>query len=108
LSPTLGQFGLSTADFCKRFNEESTGYAPGTLLTVWLDVLFDRTFNFRIRTYHFSDLIHSVETTRPNRLTLLDLYRLVAVYTTLYGGRFISNLRILVGVIRASRIKVVV
>jgi len=108
LSPTLGQFGLTTSDFCKQFNEQSANYPAGLLLTVDLDVFIDRTFKFRIHNYHLSDLIHSIETGPRNRLLILDFYRLVTLYTSLFGGRFLSNTRTLVGVIRASKIKIVV
>lgn len=34
LGPTLGQYGIPIADFCKKFNDLSSSYKDGTLLKV--------------------------------------------------------------------------
>lgn len=107
LSPTLGQFGLSTADFCKRFNEESSKYIAGMVLTVYLDVLFDRTFNFHIHQLSFVQLMYSCSEggAVSGFLTSLEVYQLAFVYTSIFGGTLRSNLKTILGTLRGSSIR---
>jgi large subunit ribosomal protein L11 len=44
LGPALGQFGVPTMDFCKRFNEQSRMFDKGVLLNTIVHVKFDRTY----------------------------------------------------------------
>ena len=48
LGPTLGQFGVSAIDFIKRFNEESTNYIKGTILTTIINVYVNRSYDIKI------------------------------------------------------------
>jgi hypothetical protein len=109
LSPILGQFGLSTQDFCKKFNEESTKYPVGLDLIVHLEVLFDRTFRFTINRFCFTSLLHSIcEGETVKRLTILEFYRYAHAYTCFFGGELIHNVKSLLGTVRGTRIKIIV
>jgi len=49
LGPTLGQFGIPTMDFCKKFNEMSKEYEKGILLNTLIYVNYDRTYSIKIK-----------------------------------------------------------
>lgn len=49
LGPALGQFGVATMDFCKKFNEMSKIYKKGVLLNTIVYVNFDRTYKIFIK-----------------------------------------------------------
>jgi large subunit ribosomal protein L11 len=57
LGPALGQFGVPTMDFCKRFNEQSREYEKGVILNTIVHVMFDRTYNLLLKGPPISFLI---------------------------------------------------
>lgn len=56
IGPTLAPYGISTAEFCTRFNEK-TRENMGVLTPVILSIYEDRTFNFYTKTPPTSELI---------------------------------------------------
>jgi hypothetical protein len=102
LSPTMGQYGLSCPDFCKKFNEESNKYLTGMQLKVIFDVLFDRTFRFFIVGVDFSSLIISIPH-YSSFITVLELYQLVIVYCNIHPHiSYTSAINIIMGTIRGT------
>ncbi len=57
LGPALGQFGVPTMDFCKRFNEQSREFEKGVLLNTVVHVRFDRTYDLLLKGPPISYLI---------------------------------------------------
>jgi len=53
LGPTLGQYGIPIADFCKKFNELSSIYKDGTLIKVHATLFEDGTYSM---TLHIPDI----------------------------------------------------
>jgi large subunit ribosomal protein L11 len=49
LGPALGQFGVATMDFCKKFNEMSKSYKKGIILNTIVYVNVDRTYKIIIK-----------------------------------------------------------
>lgn len=49
LGPALGQFGVATMDFCKKFNEMSKTYKKGVVLNTLVYINFDRTYKIVIK-----------------------------------------------------------
>jgi large subunit ribosomal protein L11 len=60
LGPALGQFGVPTMDFCKRFNELSKTYEKGVLLNTIIHVKFDRTYEIFLKGPPISFLIKNI------------------------------------------------
>lgn len=56
IGPTLAPYGISTADFCTKFNEK-TREMDGILTPVVLSIYEDRTFSFYTKTPPTSELI---------------------------------------------------
>lgn len=56
IGPTLAPYGISTADFCSKFNEK-TREANGILTPVILSIFEDRTFSFITKTPPTTELI---------------------------------------------------
>lgn len=56
IGPTLAPYGISTADFCAKFNEK-TKDLDGVLTPVVLSIYEDRTFSFYTKTPPTSELI---------------------------------------------------
>ncbi|MCC7290016.1 50S ribosomal protein L11 [bacterium] len=56
LGPTLAPYGISTAEFCTKFNEK-TREGQGVLTRVVLTIYEDRTFSFITKTPPTSELI---------------------------------------------------
>lgn len=56
IGPTLAPYGISTQEFCMRFNEK-TKENMGVLTPVILSIYEDRTFNFYTKTPPTSELI---------------------------------------------------
>lgn len=50
LGPTLGQYGIPIADFCKKFNELSSSYKDGTLIKVHATLFEDGTYSMTLHT----------------------------------------------------------
>lgn len=50
LGPTLGQYGIPIADFCKKFNELSATYKDGTLIKVHATLFEDGTYSMNLHT----------------------------------------------------------
>jgi large subunit ribosomal protein L11 len=48
LGPTLGQYGIPIADFCKKFNEISSIYKDGTLLKVYANLYEDGSYDMEL------------------------------------------------------------
>lgn len=53
LGPTLGQYGIPIADFCKKFNEMSSIYKDGTLIKVHANLYEDGSYTM---TLHIPDV----------------------------------------------------
>jgi large subunit ribosomal protein L11 len=49
LGPALGQFGVPTMDFCKRFNDISKEYEKGVLINTIVLVKMDRTYEIKLK-----------------------------------------------------------
>jgi len=49
LGPTLGQYGIPIADFCKKFNELSSSYKDGTLLKVHATLFDDGDYTLELQ-----------------------------------------------------------
>jgi ribosomal protein L11 len=49
LGPALGQFGVPTMDFCKRFNDLSKEYEKGVLVNTMVFVNMDRTYEIKLK-----------------------------------------------------------
>jgi ribosomal protein L11 len=49
LGQALGQLGVPTMDFCKRFNELSKEYEKGVLLNTMVLVKMDRTYEIKLK-----------------------------------------------------------
>lgn len=56
IGPTLAPYGISTAEFCTKFNEK-TRESNGILTPVVLSIYEDRTFSFYTKTPPTSELI---------------------------------------------------
>lgn len=100
LAPIFGQFGLNCPDFCKQFNEKTTDFEPGLMLTVYLEILFDRTFRFDPKRIYFTELLIST-----SEMTLLEdenAFHLVLIHMHLYKKTFSESLKIVGGTFRAS------
>lgn len=57
LGPTLGQYGIPIADFCKKFNEMSSMYKDGTLLKVHATLYEDGDYTLELTTPDISFFI---------------------------------------------------
>jgi len=87
LSPTLGQYGLSTLEFCKEFNEKTKDIVIGTPLRVQFFVMPDRTFYFVLKNIEFVSLIAGAEYSFfEGVISLRNLYRLCIIYIDVYGN----------------------
>jgi ribosomal protein L11 len=49
IGPTLGQFGINIADFCKQFNERSKFIENDVLVLVLITLYYNKTFSFEIK-----------------------------------------------------------
>jgi large subunit ribosomal protein L11 len=49
LGPTLGQYGIPIADFCKKFNDLSSSYKDGTLLKVHATLFEDGEYTLDLQ-----------------------------------------------------------
>jgi len=87
LSPTLGQYGLSTLDFCKEFNDRTKEITIGVPLRVQLFVMPDRKFYFVLKNVEFVSLISGAEFSfLEGVISLKNLYRLCKIYIEVYGN----------------------
>jgi large subunit ribosomal protein L11 len=57
LGPALGQFGVPTMEFCKRFNDASKEYEKGVLINTMVQVKMDRTYEIKLKGPMVSDLL---------------------------------------------------
>jgi large subunit ribosomal protein L11 len=60
LGPTLGQFGVSAVEFIKKFNDMSSNYIKGTILSTIVYVYIDRTYKINIIGPIVSSLLKNV------------------------------------------------
>lgn len=105
LAPIFGQFGLNCPDFCKQFNEKTVTFEPGLLLTVYLDVMFDRTFRFNADRIFFTELL--IGSADSNFLISdHDVFCLVMIHMFLYKQTYKQSLRTVGGTFHASRLHI--
>lgn len=57
LGPALGQFGVPTMDFCKRFNEMSNLYEKGVIINTIVKINMDRSYEIILKGPPISYLI---------------------------------------------------
>lgn len=60
IGPALGQHGLSGPDFCKAFNDRTSGMEQGLPVPVVITVYKDRSFDFEIKSLPASYLIRKL------------------------------------------------
>jgi len=105
LAPIFGQFGLNCPDFCKQFNEKTAGFEAGLILTVYLEILFDRTFRFEPNRIFFTELMIS-----SAEMSLLEdetAFHLILIHMHLYKKSFRESLKIVGGTFHASTLNLV-
>nr|YP_009118162.1 ribosomal protein L11 [Stachyamoeba lipophora]AJF22927.1 ribosomal protein L11 [Stachyamoeba lipophora] len=78
LGPALGQFGIPTMDFCKKFNELSKHFKKGVPLLTIVTIKMDRSYDILIKgpstTFLIKSLLgHEAASKRPGYFELKNL-----------------------------------
>lgn len=61
ISPALAQLGISSMEFCEKFNYQTRGWDKELLVLVRLNVFSDKSFSFSIKPFNLRDLIVSFD-----------------------------------------------
>lgn len=61
ISPALAQLGISSIEFCEKFNYQTRGWDKELLVLVRLNVFSDKSFSFSIKPFNLRDLIVSFD-----------------------------------------------
>lgn len=66
VGPTIGQHGLNIMDFCKKFNQASECYPPGTPVAVNVTIIGERNFSLKVGQPITSYLINQLAETNTD------------------------------------------
>lgn len=100
LGPTLGQFGVSAVEFIKKFNDMSSNYIKGTILSTIVYVYIDRTYKINIVGPTIPSLLKNIYKVKKfnsslknfnNSNLLVTNYVLYEVYNFLSKYNLLSN-----------------
>ncbi len=65
IGPALGQRGLNIMEFCKAFNAQTQGVAPGTPIPVEITAYTDRSYTFVLKPPSIPNLIRKIVIEKP-------------------------------------------
>jgi len=57
ITPTLAQLGISSMEFCERFNYQTRGFDKDLSVLVKLNVFSDKSFSFSLKSFVLRDLV---------------------------------------------------
>jgi len=61
ITPTLAQLGISSMEFCERFNYQTRGLDKDLIVLVKLNVFSDKSFSFSLKPFVLKDLVLSYD-----------------------------------------------
>jgi len=78
VGPALGEHKLNIMDFCKKFNDATSGETPGVVIPVDISVYRDRSFSLKLKQPPAAELIKmaaGIETAsgEPNRIKVAKI-----------------------------------
>ncbi len=108
LNAVLGQAGINSFDFSKKFNELSKIYNIDVMLKVQLKIYIDKTFDIYIERPFISFLVFEEYNSLDNSISLNSLYKIANILFILKNERVYikSILNEILGTLKSMKIHI--
>jgi len=109
LNAVLGQAGINSFDFSKKFNELSKIYTTDVMLKVQLKIYIDKTFDINIERPFISFLIFEECNLIDNSISINSLYKITNILFILKNERVSikSVLNEVIGTLKSMKIHII-